>query len=143
MAEKESIGTIDSVKRPPRREWEEACPSCGGCGKVRKVESRVLWTSAEYTERFGDNWRPTPLTLDPKYDAPADALICVVIGGACSIYEACREGAELAVLAERPVAFTFNEHLVIVRPGVDPDAAAREWWKRAYGETPEESWSRR
>lgn len=74
--------------------------------------------------------------------APKGAILGQVVG-CSSIFEACREARDIAVLARRPVAFDFNCALVVVRPTDDYRAVARKWWKKAYGETPEETARRR
>lgn len=78
----------------------------------------------------------------PARGAPPDAIHACVVG--CStIFEACREAAAIARRSDRPVAFEFNEHCVVVLGCDDPDTIARMWWIKAYGETPEQSARRR
>ncbi len=104
-----------------RRPRTSTCPRCDGCGHV--VEPYALMPH-EHLE-----------------GAPADAL-CAAVAGSFGIFAVCREAAELAGRAGRPVAFDFNDHLVVVRAGDDPDRVARSWWQRAYGETPEAMFAR-
>ncbi len=105
-------------RRPVRT---STCPRCDGCGRVVKAYSLMPHEHLE--------------------GAPADAL-CASVVGSFDIFTACREAGELADRTGRPVAFDFNDHLVVVRAGDDPDRVARSWWQRAYGESPEATFAR-
>lgn len=105
---------------------EEPCRACRGTG-VR------LGSYALHAASRG-------MALEDE--VPAGAVRAFVVGSS-SIFEACREAAEVAGRAGRPVAFMFNDLLVVIKPGDDPDLAARTWWQLAHGETPEQTWERR
>ena len=120
------------VVRTPR-EWTETCRECRGAGHVHKRQHFALWTP--------DEWDHVP-PLVPKDDVPRDAYVCTAAAGA-SIFEACREGVEIACIVQRPVAFEFNGAVAICRADSDPTAVAKEWWKRAYGQTYEQAMANR
>jgi hypothetical protein len=119
------------MKRTPR-EWTETCRTCRGSGQTHHRQHFALWTP--------DEFEPQP--LDPKHDVPSDALVCTAVYGS-SIFEACREGVELAQMTGRPIAFECNGSVAILRADSDPVAIAKAWWKRAYGRTYEQSMAER
>lgn len=80
---------------------------------------------------------------DPiEIEGMPDAIHARVYLGS-SIFEATKEASEIAHRAQFPVAFVFQDRLVVVRPGDDPDIVARAWWIGARGETPEQTFARR
>ncbi len=117
------------INRTPK-EWTEPCGQCHGTGVVHKRQFFALWTPDEYEH------------VEPLHDAPPDAYVCTTAPGA-SIGEAVREGIEIAQTINRPVAFEFNGTMAIVQADSDLDTVYRDWWKRAYGETYEESLAKR
>lgn len=126
------------------KEWTETCLDCGGSGKVHKRESFALLTPDEYM-RLGSGRSEAP-ALSDKYGMPAgglptDAVVCWA--GNTTIFEACKEGVELAAAMGHPIAFEFNEHVVVCRAGDNPDAVAKEWWQRCHGETYEQTAAKR
>ncbi|HSN25525.1 MAG TPA: hypothetical protein VLT45_04545 [Kofleriaceae bacterium] len=108
------------TKRPRRR---VCCSSCGGRG----------WNEETFALAPSDK---------PIAGSPVESIAASVVG-ASSIFDACREAKAIAVYAGRPVAFDFNNRLVVVNAGDDPDTIARAWWHDAYGETPEQTAARR
>ncbi len=100
------------------------CPRCRGNGVVVEV----------YALRY----RATGLDLQRSA-----GMVTATVIGAFGIFEVCREAAEVAERASRPVAFQFNDRVVAVTPGDDPDDVARQWWFDVYGETPEQTAARR
>ena len=82
------------IVRTPK-EWDETCSQCRGSGTVHKRERFSLMTPDEQRQ-MGEGWKL--MTIDPKYDPPADAMVCWVGAGA-TIFEACREGIALATAA--------------------------------------------
>lgn len=113
----------DAVWFDDRPRLSTRCPRCGGHGAVDATYALVA-------------------TSLPVPDAEPGAIQADVVG-AFDIFTACREAAEIAGRASKPVTFYFNGQLVVVRPGADPDAAARAWWIAEYNETPEETAARR
>lgn len=103
------------VARPSRI---ETCPTCQGSGKHRR----------DYTL----------VPADHVVDAPNDAIRAMIVGSS-DVFEACREAADIAERSGEPVAFRCREHTIVVRPGDDPTAAARQWWLAEHGETPEQT----
>lgn len=106
--------------RPART---QTCFRCQGCGII-----------------------PVAYALHPSespLDGAPDDAICAFVGGSFDVFYAAREAGDLARQAERPVAFRFIDHVVVVRPGEDPDQAARAWWFLQYEEAPEATWARR
>lgn len=103
--------------RPPR-EWDECCTTCNGTGTVHCKQSFQLWTPDEWQSPFGP---PKPIA-----GAPADAYVCVVQSGS-TIVASCREGVEISVTVGRPVAFEFNDTLVVCRAWDDPRDLAAKW----------------
>jgi len=104
----------------------ESCPRCRGYGSIR----------------VGYALHPLTDELPPIAGAPKDAIRAFV-AGSFDVFHAAREAADLARLANRPVAFNCIDHAVVVRPDDDPDQVARAWWQLQYGETPEDTWARR
>lgn len=72
MVQGKSVIDARKVIRTPR-ERVELCSTCGGHGRVRHREHFWLMTSDENDER----WPDSPLHINPKQDAPADALVCM------------------------------------------------------------------
>jgi hypothetical protein len=70
-------------------------------------------------------------------------MVIATPAGASDIFECCREAAEIAERAKRPVAFQFNAQVVVVKPGDNPNLVARAWWQAVYGETPEATMEKR
>lgn len=136
MPDNSSTPTVSPVVKRTPREWNEKCGACSGRGIVHRRQHFALLTPDEFDGP--DDHRPALFDLDPKHDAPADAYVCRALGGA-SIFDACNEGREIARMVGRPVAFEFNGALAVVRADADPTAVAKEWWKRAYGKTYEQS----
>ena len=101
----------------------ETCPRCRGRGSITRHYSLVL------------NDGPIP-------GAPENAIPAFVVG-ACDIFDTTREAAEIATRYRIPVAFDFNEIVVVVKPDDDPVAVARAWWMRKHKETPEQTAARR
>ncbi len=92
------------------------CCRCRGSGQVE----RPYWLSS---------------ASGPIPGAPEDAISALVTGSAF-ISQATSEAHDLAVRAQRPVAFLFtNDTLVVVHPGDDPGEVADAWWLTFYGET--------
>jgi hypothetical protein len=106
--------------RPAR---PEVCPRCQGHGRI----------GAEYALYPSSN----------LIDGAPEGAVHAFVAGSFDVFYAAREAAELARRADRPVAFQYLDHVVVVHPGSDPDQVARAWWLRQYGETPEATWSRR
>jgi hypothetical protein len=125
----------EKMIRTPK-EWDETCRECQGTGKVHKREHFSLLTPDEQAKLFGPDRAPT--VFDTKHDVPANAVVCWAGAGA-SIFEACTEGVTLARAFGRPVAFEFNETVVVCSSDADPEDVAKRWWKRAYGKTYEQS----
>ncbi len=100
-----------------------ACARCSGSGYL----VRPYWLV------------PAPV---PPHGAPPDSIWATTRGTA-HIREATLEASELARRANRPVAFDFNDLLVVVRPHDDPEEVWRSWWLAKYGETPEQTAARR
>ena len=105
-----------------RPERTKKCPRCGGCGTID----------------VGYALAPT----DRVIDAPNNAVRAFVVG-ASSIFDACKEAADIAKRSGDPVAFEFNGQTVVLRPGDNADKVARDWWQKQYNETPEETLARR
>lgn len=78
----------------------------------------------------------------PPAGAPPDSIWATTRGTA-HVREATLEASELARRANRPVAFDFNDLLVVVRPHDDPEEVWRSWWLAKHGETPEQTAARR
>lgn len=108
---------------PTRPVQREECSYCYGTGCVTRSYALAAASS-------------------PIKRASRMAVHAVAVG-CSSIFECAREAAELATLTRRAVAFDFNGRLVVVRKGDDPNAIARDWWKKTYKETPEQSAARR
>lgn len=89
------------------------CPCCHGRGQVT------------------DGYALRPAWV-PVKDAP-DVAIQAAVVGSFTIVDACQEAAEIAARALQPVSFEFLDHTVTMRPGDDPDAAVRTWWRAQYG----------
>ncbi len=120
MSDAEDAALFDS--RPAR---VEQCSRCGGTGSHVDL----------YALRPGSR---RELALQRR----AGMVIATPVG-ASDIFECCREAAEIAERAKRPVAFQFNEQVVVMKPGDNPNLVARSWWQAAYGETPEETMEKR
>ena len=122
------------------KEWDETCSQCRGTGTVRRREYFALLTPDEQVKLFGADRITT--AIDPKCkggdDVPPNAVVCWC-GAGCTIFEACKEGVTLARAYGRPVAFEFNDAVVICHSDSDPDAVAKAWYPRAYGKTYEQS----
>ena len=118
---------MEKVIRKPK-EWVEQCSHCHGSGQVRQRESFALYTPDEYEVQ--------PLGEDA--DVPQGTYVCGVWGGS-SIFEACKEGVGLAGRVNRPVAFRFNDTVVVCRADSDPESVAKEWYPRSLGKTYEQS----
>lgn len=131
--EEDPMKTEKIVRTP--REWTEPCARCGGTGNVQKRERFALWTPDEYASEVKNG---SLSVIDPKHDVPKDAYVCQVMGGS-DIWGTCREAVDIAIRVDRPVAFLFNDTIAVCRSDSDPEKVAREWWKRCYGKTPEES----
>jgi len=130
--------TNDVIRTP--KEWDESCHECGGKGVVHKREHFSLWTPSEYMAAMGHEF--VPEKLDAKHDVPANAVVCVAHAGA-SIFEACKEGITLARTFGAPVVFEFNGTIAICYADSAPEDVSERWWKKAYGETYEQSAARR
>lgn len=102
---------------------EETCPRCRGDGQI----------DIPYALHHEE---------DPIEGAPEKAIRAVVLGS-FDIFTACHEAVAVAKEAKRPVAFKFNDLVVVVRADDDPNKVARRWWFDTYKETPEETWRRR
>lgn len=100
-----------------------ACSRCSGSGYLVLPYWLAPW--------------PVPLA-----GAPPDSIWATTVGSA-HIREATLEASELARRANRPVAFDFNDLLVVVRPHDDPEEVWRSWWMAKHGETPEQTAARR
>lgn len=111
------------------------CPRCGGTGRVEKP----MWL---YPEERGGVGGVEALAKRLGVDLPSERRDYFV-GGAASIFEACREGLQRAKATKLPSVFEFDERVVIVRPTDDAEAVARAWWVSVYKQTPEESWASR
>lgn len=123
----DEVNRVDQALFDRRPKRVRKCPRCHGCGTI--VDSYALM--------------PSPRTDAFKLaGTPLDTL-CAFVVGSFDIFEATREAVDLAKRSRRPVAFEFNEQIVLVRASDDPDAIARLWWKNAYGETPEQTFARR
>lgn len=109
-----------------RPERMETCSRCGGHGRINVGYALHPWDDS----------------LSPLHGIPENAVRSF-IGGSFDVFESTKEAAELARRADRPVAFECLDHVVVVRPGDDPDQVARAWWLLQYGETPEATRSRR
>lgn len=118
------------------REWDEPCRECRGSGQVHKRERFSLLTPDEQVKLFGVD--RVPKALDAKHDIPANAVVCWA-GAGSSIFEACKEGVTLARVFGRSVAFEFNESVAVCHADDDPEQVAKQWWRRAYGKTYEQS----
>ena len=103
-----------------RLEKTEACSRCEGHGRISVGYALHPWDDS----------------LPPLHGIPENT-VRVFVGGSFSVFESTKEAADLARQADRPVAFGFIDHVVVVRPGDDPDQVARAWWLLQYGETPE------
>jgi hypothetical protein len=117
------------------------CPTCRRDG-WEQAKPYALWTPEEYAD-FG------PEMITSERDAATRAgidlrsdVLCIPHAGA-SVYEAANEARDLAREWAKPVAFMFNEKPVRVTAESDTEAVVREWWVARYGETPEQSWTRR
>lgn len=104
------------------------CRSCGGLGRTTDPH----WLVHCEVEVEGGAGAAVP----------GDAVHASVVGSA-SIFEATREAGEIARRSARPVAFEFNDVVVVVHPQSDPDLIARAWWLERHGETPEQTAARR
>ena len=119
-----------------KRYTTETCWTCRRPG-WRHENPYTLWTEDEWKRLFQDH---TEFQFEPKLRAKyLDYEALSVHGGMVSVWDCCREGADLASELGRTVVFSFNQHDVIIRPGDDPELVGRDWWFRAYGKTPEES----
>lgn len=127
--------TIRTERIP--REWDEPCRECKGTGTVHRRESFNLWTPEEHARMLADYGLPLE-PLDPKHDVPANAYVCVAVGGA-NIIKACGEAVGLAREVKRPVVFVFNGAVAVAHADSDPTDVMKRWWKLAYGETYEQS----
>lgn len=79
-------------------------------------------------------------TRDPRLP---DYAVQALVVGAATIFEATREARAIADQCRRPVAFMFLQHPVQVGIESDTVQIARDWWRRQYGETPEQTQARR
>ena len=122
MSTEEIMRKSDRTLFDDRPARPQTCPRCRGCGTV------------------DDGYALAP--AEPFDGAPAGAVHASVVG-ASDIFEASREAVDLARLAGRPVAFEFNDQVVVARAGDDPDKISRAWWQRQYNETPEATFARR
>jgi hypothetical protein len=75
-------------------------------------------------------------------DAPAGSIPAHARAGS-DIYECVGEASIFSKQVGTPIAFEFNELIVVVKPTDDPELIARDWWVRRYKETPEQSWAKR
>ena len=123
--------TTPGIVRVPR-EWEEPCQNCGGCGLVSRRERFSLWTPDEYVA--------DATSLSELHDIPTDAYVCVAVPGG-NIWDACREGVEIARRVGHVVAFEFNGKAVVCRADSTAVDVAKELWFRIYGKTYEQSQS--
>src|SRR4026209_1561569 len=101
----------------------EVCPRCQGHGNID----------------LGYALSPS---LSPISGAPEGAIRAIMVGS-FDVYQASREAAEIARRSGRIVVFQCLDHVVVLHPGADPDQVARSWWLLQYGETPEDTLSRR
>lgn len=109
------------TSRPKR---SRTCQHCRGSGET--VEGYALHASTR--ER-------TKVTIPDAIHA--------VVAGASTIREATLEAHEVATRSQRPVVFDFNGQIVVVRHDDDPEKVWRDWWMKAYGQTPEQSYASR
>lgn len=85
-------------------------------------------------------WMIESPTIDPSI--PSDVLQLMVCGSA-TIFEATRDSLEIAREKNKVVTFEANGIRVMVKPNDDYVLVARDWWFKLYGETPEQSLTKR
>lgn len=95
------------TSRPPLP--DEPCGRCAGTG--RTTRTYVLVHSIDVRL---DRWA-------------AQGMVTAHARLGSHVVDCCREAVGIAAAAGRPVAFRFNDQVVVVRPGDDPDAVALSW----------------
>lgn len=122
----------------PEKIVTSTCHCCRRDGWTR-IEPYNLLTLAEYRKMFkGDPFGKLEVKGLPHGFEP----MWVGCGG--TIGRCIEEAKEYCIKYKvRGAGFIFNEHLVTVEASTDVDKCYRDWWQRAYNETPEESFARR
>lgn len=123
--------TEDEIKhlfysRPART---QPCPGCQPCSRCDGSGIDQIRYSLIYSDK-------------PVKDAPAGSIPAHARAGS-DIYECVGEASIFSKQVGTPIAFEFNELIVVVKPTDDPELIARDWWVRRYKETPEQSWAKR
>lgn len=97
---------------------DRVCPRCSGSGRIQAPSPRTIldW-------RGGDRYE--------------------VVGCSATIFESCDAAKHIAASKKAVVCFDFLGIEVVVEPASSPEAVAREWWVKKYGETLEASHARR
>lgn len=121
---------------------KEKCAVRGCDGTVTRTERPMMMSERDRIDFFGMDLKRFPITKKPG--APRDAVWFETRGTAdVTIWGCFQEAGQYAGILDKPVAFVFNEVLCVVRPGADTDKLWRGWWKKAYGETYEQSFRKR
>lgn len=117
-----------------------ACPTCGRPGYVTR-RFRALVTEidedviayAHAQDDLARLRRAAIFAVRDRATIPSHA-ICACVEGGSNIFDATAEGVEVATSENRPVAFVFNDRLVICPPNGDADAIARAWRESAIAD---------
>lgn len=116
----------------------EKC-SMHSCDGTRRYDVHpTLMTYEEYDQRYNHKLE----ARESLANAPANAVLAYA-GAGSQIFEACKEGVELAKEYDAPIAFEFNGKMVICYSWSTPEEVGRQWWQDSYGKTPEQSFAER
>lgn len=95
------------------------CPHCDGHGHITKS-----YCLSPYNRAISG--------------APGNAILAFV-SRPVSIFVATHEAHELAMTAQRPIAFLFIGKLVVVHPDDVPDTIGRSGWLEVHGWIPDQT----
>lgn len=123
------------MARRPEQFVTETCWTC----KRPDWKHGVLYhlrTQDEYAAMMNE-------PIKPERGVPADFEMMWPSAGS-EIHRAVAEAIKYCADYKVPgAAFVFNEKLVMVTANSNADEKVRDWWKRVYKETPEQSRARR
>lgn len=115
----------------------KTCPRCKRPGWTERVWRHLL-TEEEQMKSF----EKLGLQIENVKGAPPGAERCYV-SLSSTIHETVVEGKEIATMMNKPVAFDFNGHTVVVYKDSDVAKTVEDWWFRMYGETQAETFAKR
>lgn len=117
--------------------WETStCYICRRPGWTRRKPYSLLTSEEDKNGYF------TPKEIELLKGAPTNAEVCTVHLGT-TIYETVKEAKEIAEMMQKPIAFCFNDALVVVYRDSDVKDVIDKWWVKVYGKTQEESYRER